>query len=64
MKPLYTYELANLAGVSKRTLQRWMLRHRPALLELGYRPHDKYIAPRALAYLCREFCIEIDGKQM
>ncbi len=60
MKPLYTYELADMAGVSKRTLQRWMLRHRPALLQLGYRPQDKFIPPRALQYLCHEFCIDVE----
>lgn len=60
MKPLYTYEVAALAGVSTRTLQRWMKHNKQRLAALGYRPTDKFITPRALEYIAQEYCIQLD----
>ena len=60
MRPLYTYEVAALAGVSTRTLQRWMKLNQQRLAALGYRPTDKFITPRALEYIAREYCIQLE----
>ena len=59
-KMFYKSEVARLAGVSTRTLQRWMAAHRDKLLELGYDPKAKFLHPRALMYVCEEYCIDLD----
>lgn len=60
MKSYYKSEIAQLAGVSKRTLQRWMAAHRDELLKRGFNVHAKFVAPRALQYIAEEYCIELE----
>ena len=60
MKPLYTYEVAELAGVSVRTLQRWIKHNKQRLAALGYRSTDKFINPRALRLIAAEYCIDVE----
>ena len=59
MKCLYKCEVAERAGVSVRTLTRWMKRHYDHLVTLGYRPQDKYLQPRVLQWLATEYCIDL-----
>lgn len=49
-----------MAGVSVRTLERWLARHRPHLQTLGCRPRDKFLHPRALQWLSQEYCIDVE----
>ena len=60
MKQYYKYEIARMAGVSVRTLERWLALHRTHLQTLGCRPRDKFLNPRALEWLCQEYCIQLD----
>ena len=60
MKRYYKSEVAQMAGVSARTLQRWMNAHRDNLLQLGYDPHAKFLHPRALDYVCREYGVDLE----
>ena len=61
MKCFYKNEIADMAGVSPRTFQRWLKRHREQLAALGCQPRAKFLSPRALEYVCREYCIKIDN---
>lgn len=60
MKSYYKSEIAQLAGVSMRTFQRWMAAHRTELLERGFSIHAKFVAPRALKYIAEEYCIDLE----
>jgi len=60
MKLYYKNEVAQLAGVSVRTLERWMARNRQKLLSLGYRQMDKFVHPKALEWMCQEYCIDME----
>lgn len=60
MKCYYKSEIADMAGVSTRTLQRWLQRHRDKLASFGCRPRDKFLNPRALEWLCQEYCITLE----
>ena len=42
-------QLAMAAGVSVKTLQRWLSRHREELKKLGVRPRDKLLPPVAVS---------------
>lgn len=60
MKRFYKSEVAEMAGVSCRTLQRWMAANREELLKRGYDPKAKFLHPRALDYVCREYGVDIE----
>ncbi len=60
MKSYYKNEVADMAGVSIRTFRRWLHRHADTLASLGCRPRDKFINPRALQWLCQEYCIDVE----
>ena len=59
MKCLLKSELADMAGVSERTLQRWMKRKALQLRELGVDTHTKIIPPHAVRYICKEYGIDL-----
>jgi len=59
MKFYYKSEVAEKAGVSPRTLMRYINRNLDQLIPLGYRPQDKFIHPKALEWICREYCIDL-----
>jgi len=59
MKFYYKSEVARAAGVSTRTLIRYINRNLDQLLPLGYCPGDKFIHPKALQWICDEYCIEM-----
>ncbi len=60
MKSLYKYELADMAGVSLRTLQRWMARNREQLILHGCHPHDHLVRPRAIRFIAEEYGIDVE----
>lgn len=59
MKAMYKYELAEAAGVSRRTFQRWLQRHEKELIPLGYENNAKILNPAIIKYLCDTFVIEV-----
>jgi len=60
MKNYYKSEIAEKAGVSLRTFQRWMSAHRQELVAMGFKVRGKFIHPRALEWMCQEYCIDIE----
>lgn len=60
MRRIYKSDIARAAGVTSRTLARWMRVHRDNLVSLGLQPTDKSIPPRALQYICHEYGVEMD----
>ena len=64
MKMYYKSEVAQLAGVSRRTFQRWMALHRQELEERGCNIYSKFVHPKAFEYICQEYCIDIDSQQV
>ena len=59
MKSAYKYELADAAGVNYRTFQRWLSGNRSKLTELGARPRQQLLPPKAVAWVCREYGIDL-----
>ncbi|WP_288318537.1 hypothetical protein [Xylanibacter caecicola] len=61
--PMRSYtkkELAQLAGVSDRTFNRWMARHRRELEAMGVGLHTHILPPRAVRYICEIYFIDAD----
>ena len=52
-------QLAMAAGVSVKTLQRWLSRHSDELAMLGVRPRDKLLPPVAVKYVAEQFGIDL-----
>ena len=45
MKAMYKSELAAYAGVTTRTLRRWLKPYQQQLAELGMKPKDQIVKP-------------------
>ena len=60
MKCYYKSEIAQMAGVSIRTLQRWMAAHRDELLKRGFSVRGKFVTPLAMQYIAQQYCIDIE----
>ena len=52
-------QLAMAAGVSVKTLQRWLSRHSEELAMLGVRSRDKLLPPVAVKYVAEQFGIDL-----
>ena len=52
-------QLADAAGVSVKTLQRWLSRHSDELAMLGVRPRDKVLPPVAVRYVAAQYGIDL-----
>ena len=52
-------QLAMAAGVSVKTLQRWLSRHSEELAMLGVRLRDKLLPPVAVKYVAEQFGIDL-----
>lgn len=52
-------QLAMAAGVSVKTLQRWLSRHSDELKMLGVRPRDKLLPPVAVKYVAEQYGIDL-----
>ncbi|MGM9708786.1 MAG: hypothetical protein ACI3ZB_04125 [Prevotella sp.] len=59
MKSMSKSELAEMAGVSMKTLQRWLSRHSDELAVLGVRPRDKLLPPVAVKYIAEQYGIDL-----
>lgn len=58
MKSAYKNELADAAGVSMRTFQRWLSQNKDKLTELGARPRQQLLPPRAVQWICQQYGID------
>jgi len=52
-------QLADCAGVSRRTLMRWCSDHEEELQRLGLKPNAKVLPPKVVNYIVRSFCIDV-----
>ena len=53
-------QLADCAGVSRRTLYKWLHPYKDKLRKLGVQPNAKVIPPKAVRFICETFTIDID----
>ncbi len=53
-------QLADCAGVSRRTLYKWLHPYKDKLCMLGVQPNAKVIPPKAVRFICETFTIDID----
>ena len=51
--------LAREAGISPRTLSRYLHARRDVLLEMGVSPKAQKLPPHAVSYLAHEYCFDI-----
>ena len=59
MKAMYKSELAAYAGVSTKTLRRWLKPYQQQLTELGMQPKDQLVNPSAVNFICDQLSIDI-----
>lgn len=59
MKSAYKYELAVAAGVSYTTFYRWLCSNREALARFGVKPTAKILPPKAVAWVCQQYGIDL-----
>jgi hypothetical protein len=60
MKAKSLQQIADSAGVSVRTLRRWLVPHKQQLAGLGYTPGMKALPPSAVRYIAEIFCLDIE----
>ncbi len=53
--------LAQNAGVSLSTLMRWLQQDKETLAQLGVRPYQKTLPPKAVRFICEKYDIECDN---
>ena len=58
MKSMTRKELAQLAGVSERTLRRWLHSNHNQLIAAGYQASQRKLPPRVVKYLMEFYGIE------
>ena len=58
LRAMTRQELAQLAGVSERTLRRWIHRSHPQLIASGYQPSQRKLTPRVVRLLMDFYGIE------
>ena len=54
--------LAELAGVSPRTFRRYLQTRRHILDAMGITPQTQKLPPRAVRYICEDYCIDLPPK--
>lgn len=59
MKAMYKFELAAYAGVSSKTLRRWMNSYQSELDDMGVARNSRLLPPAAVKFLCKKFAIDI-----
>lgn len=60
---MYPYELAQAAGVSRRTMIKWIQAHRDHLATLGYTPSTRLLPPSAVKFISEFYCIDLSNTQ-
>ena len=58
-RAMYKSELAEAAGVSKRTFSRYVKLQQPELDKLGISPKTQLLPPKGVELLCDNLCIDI-----
>lgn len=56
-KAMYKCELARLAGVSLRTLSKWLKDNEQELYKLGYKKNDHILTPKIVKFLKDKYVI-------
>ena len=56
---MYKFELAAYAGISTKTLRRWMNSCQSELDDMGVTRESKLLPPGAVKLLCEKFAIDI-----
>lgn len=56
---MFKSELAAYAGVSTRTLRRWMVPWHEELEALGMTPRSQKLNPAVVKFLCEKLCIDL-----
>ena len=59
LRAMTRQELAQLAGVSERTLRRWIQRSHNQLIASGYQPSQRKLSPRVVHLLMDFYGIEM-----
>jgi transposase-like protein len=59
MKSMSKQQLADCAGVSRRTLMRWCKRHWEELEQLGLGPNAKVLSPKICKYIIEHYDIDV-----
>ncbi len=59
LRAMTRQELAQLAGVSERTLRRWIQRSHNQLIAAGYQPSQRKLSPRVVRLLMDFYGIEM-----
>lgn len=56
---MYPYELAKAAGVSRRTMIKWISAHREELVSHGFTHDTRLLPPSAVKFLSEFYCIDL-----
>ena len=60
MKAKSKQQLADLAGVSINTLNRWLAPYQQELLALGMQRNARLPPPKVVLYIAEKFCIDVE----
>lgn len=58
---MYSYELADAAGVNRKTFRKWLKCEKEELAKLGYNINMRIMPPQVVRYLCEKYVIILDG---
>lgn len=56
-------ELADVAGVSRKTMSRWMKPIVPRLKEIGFKKNMKVLTPSMVEIICNHLALDMDEKR-
>ena len=59
MKAMSKQQLAEIAGVTTKTLMTWCEPFQKELEAMGMRPNSKVLSPRIVKFLAETFCIDL-----
>lgn len=59
-RAMYKSRLAKYAGVSLRTLSRWMVRDKDYLESQGVTDRTRLLPAQVVQYLCEKYCIDLE----
>lgn len=62
IRAMYKSELAKLAGVSPSTFRRYLNTRREILADFGVAPRAQTLNPKAVRYVCEDYCIDLPDK--
>jgi hypothetical protein len=60
MKAMNKKQLADIEGISVRTLMRWCEPFRQELTVMGLKPRAKKLPPHIVEFLSEKFCIDVE----